>query len=97
MFYLGRPFDASAQFFDGRFFRAALWQRLLVDSEVREIWLKGPGAQLRDLALWWDFLRIIGTTVPDLSGNGRHGTIAGGAAQSAEETRYAQMAGVGAA
>ena len=95
-FTVGRGHDGAAVYTDGRVFRAALWQRILVDSEVREIWLKSPGAQLRNLAVWWDFLRMTGTTVFDLSGNGRHGTITGGVPHS-EETRYAQMAGVGGA
>lgn len=65
--------------FDGALAELAVWSKLLTDDELLAVHLLGPLVIPTSLAVYW----TLGSAIArDYSGNGRHGTISGGALEA---------------
>lgn len=80
---LGRIANAAAEFFNGSVDEVAIYNTALAPSRVAAHYLAGRPSTYRAEVMadapsvYWRFGAVTGTTSPDVSGNGRHGTIAG--------------------
>ncbi len=75
---VGRGATAD-RWFDGDIDELRIWNRALSDTEIAELCPVAPPVD-EGLELHWTFEDSSGTTILDMSGNGRNGTIQGGAA-----------------
>ena len=70
----------TAQFFKGLIDEVRIWDRSLTQSEIRANMRRGLVGDQEELAGYWAFDEIDAEgLVPDLSGNGNHGTLKGDA------------------
>ncbi len=86
---------APGQWFEGDLDELRVWSRALSDEDVAALCPSEPTDPLaQGLELHWSFEDRVGSTIEDLSGNGRTGTMVGGTFVSSPHGEAASLDGV---
>jgi len=74
-FWIGRAYDATNRYFDGKIDEFSVWTEILTESEIREIMFKSLEGNESGLFAYYRFDHADGTTLYDMTSNGHNGTL----------------------